>query len=88
MKVSTARSVISRRTAIGLNAYGKITEDSKILTTAFFIFLVDNWFTIVTNRSRKLAFSKKNEDAYNKAIEHLKFIAYVCQHMKIGKKGH
>ncbi|RLU24294.1 hypothetical protein DMN91_002382 [Ooceraea biroi] len=89
MKVSTARSVICRRTAIGLNVYAKTTANSKPLTTAFFIVLVQqHWFDLVTIRSSKLALSKKNEDAYNKAIEHLQFTTHVFQHMKIGTKGH
>ncbi|KMQ88906.1 squamous cell carcinoma antigen recognized by t-cells 3-like protein [Lasius niger] len=63
MKISTARSVICQRTAVGLNIYAKTVGDSKILTTAFFISLVNRWFDLVTNRSRKLALSKKNEEA-------------------------
>lgn len=88
MKVSTSRSIICQRTVVGLKTYAKTSENQKILTTAFFISLIDYWFTLITNRSLKLALSKKNEDAYNKAIEHLKFTAYVFQHMKIGAKGH
>ncbi|XP_036147613.1 uncharacterized protein LOC118647242 isoform X1 [Monomorium pharaonis] len=88
MKVSTPRSVICQKTVVGLNIYAKISENSKIATTAFFISLVDRWFAFVTNRSLKLALSKKNEDNYNKAIDHLKFTAYVFRYMKIGTKGH
>lgn len=87
MKVTTARSVICHRTAIGLNVYAKTTGNPKILTT-YFISLVDRWFTLVTNRSGKLALSKNKENVYNKAIEDIKLTAYIFQHMKIGTKGH
>lgn len=88
MKVSTPRSIICQRTVAGLKTYAKTSENQKILTTAFFISLIDYWFALITNRSLKLALSKKNKDAYNKAIEHLKFTVFVFQHMKIGAKGH
>lgn len=88
MKVSTARSVLSRRTETALKVYANYINENSFKTTAFFINLVDRWFHLMTNRSRILALSKSNVTKYNEAIAHLKKTQQVFRSMLIGKKGH
>lgn len=88
MKVSTARTVLNRRTETALKVYANYINENSFKTTAFFINLVDRWFHLMTNRSRILALSKSNITKYNEAIAHLKKTQQVFCSMLIGKKGH
>lgn len=88
MKVSTASSVLNRRTETALKVYANYTNDDSFKTTAFFINLVDRWFNIMTNRSRVLALSKANIKVYNETIAHLRKTQQVFRSMLIRKKGH
>lgn len=88
MKVSTASSVINRRTESALKIYANNTSNDSYKTTAFFISLVYRWFQIMTNRSCVLALGKRNLEMYNETISHLKKTIQVFRTMSIGQKGH
>ncbi|XP_039303296.1 uncharacterized protein LOC120357257 [Solenopsis invicta] len=88
MKVSTASSVLNKRTETALKTYANYTSDNSFKTTTFFINLVDRWFNIMTNRSRIFALSKSNIKMYNDVIAHLRKIQQIFRSMLIGKKGH
>lgn len=68
MKVSTASSVINKRTETALKVYANHTSNDSYKTTAFFISLIYRWFQIMTNRSRVLALSKCNLEMCNVTI--------------------
>ena len=59
-------------------------QNAEYLTTAWFISLFNRWFTLMTNRSAKLALSKKNPEAYADAIDHIKKTARVFQLISVG----
>lgn len=86
MKVSTASSIINRRTENALKVYANYTSNDSYKTTAFFISLVFPWFQIMTNRSHVLALGKHNLEMYNETIGHLKKSIQVFR--SIGQKGH
>lgn len=88
MKVSTASSVINKKTETALKVYANHTSNDSYKTTAFFISLIYRWFQIMTNRSRVLALSKYNLEMYNLTIAHLKKTIQVFRSMSIGQKGY
>lgn len=88
MKMSTASSIINRRTESALKVYANYTSNDSYKTTAFFISFVYRWFQIMTNRSHVLALSKYNLEMYNETIGHLKKSIQVFHSMSIGQKGH
>ena len=72
MNVNLARSLFSRSVADGLRFLVNQQGYSKdMLTTAKFIEVISRWFELVNSRFHKVALSKKNEEEYTKALEHL-----------------
>ncbi|KAE8739848.1 hypothetical protein FOCC_FOCC014649 [Frankliniella occidentalis] len=61
---------------------GVFEEDSK--TTAWFIELMNKWFTILTSRTPLHALSFKNMDKYNEAISMLGQVVEVFTHLSVG----
>jgi len=68
----------------GLQMLAVEKQNAEYLTTAWFISLFNRWFTLMTNRSAKLALSKKNPEAYADAIDHIKKTARVFQLISVG----
>ena len=82
MKVHSAYHVFNDKVAKGLNFLvftGELNEDCA--ATAWFVKVVNRWFTLVSNRSRVLALSLKNPDAYKQAIDDLKLMIEVVSGM-------
>lgn len=85
MKVHSAYHVFNDKVAEGLNFLvftGELNEDCA--ATAWFVKVVNRWFTLVSNRSRVLALSLKNPDAYKQAIDDLKLMIEVVSGMSFG----
>ena len=72
MKVSSALNVFSRSVSVGLRYLVEYENyDKGLLTTAWFIDFSDRWFDLAASRNAVTALSRKNVNAYNKAIKHL-----------------
>ncbi|KAK3933125.1 Transposable element P transposase [Frankliniella fusca] len=84
MGVGQARAVVCHRSAVGLERMAKALENPSYKTTAWFIELVNTFFTLVTARHRGLAISKQNPEAYEKAINLIKKTACVFSYMTTG----
>lgn len=74
--------------AAALRAYSITTNRPEVLTTAFFVEKLSEWFKLVTNRSRQTALSRKNNDAYQSAIEMLRSYRYFIYKCAVGEKRH
>jgi len=88
MNVSTSRAVVNHRTGVGLKKLSKVAQQPSYISTAWFVLLLNDFFSIVTSRTRVLALSKTDPIAYKKAIATLKKASYVFRHMRVGEKGH
>lgn len=53
-------------------------------TTAWFISVMNKWFSIVTSRSLVHALSKRNLEAYNEAITVMNLVIEIFTNMKVG----
>jgi len=67
MRVSSATEVINERTSSGLQLLALEKQSDVYLTTAWFVALLNRWFVLTTNRSRRLALCKSNPEEYGKA---------------------
>ena len=88
MKVGTARSVLNRRTATGLQLLALHTQDPSYITAAWFVNHVNKWFELMTSRCHKVALSKRNAEQYEEALDHLRKTIRLFRNMKIGASGH
>jgi hypothetical protein len=88
MKVSRATSVINHDVSCGLKFVANEIKDDSILTTAWFIGIVDKWFTLMTSRNPGMALSMKNNKVYNETITFLNEVIEIFRGLKIlGKTG-
>jgi len=85
MKVGNSTAVFCKRTEAGLKAKALVTGDTSNDAGAFFVGLVSKWFQVVTNRSPKMALSRRNPELYQANIDHIKKTARVFRTMKVGK---
>lgn len=88
MKVSGALTFFSHSVSAGLRylveceGYGK-----ELLTTAWFLDLINKWFDLMSSRHQKMALSKYNQVSYEQAIAHLETVTWVFQEISVGRKG-
>jgi len=87
MKVGTTRAVICHRTAVGVKKQADVQQKPDLLTTAWFVTLLDAFFKIVTSRHEGTALSKRNPSAYEKALDIIRKVSDVFQHMRVGVGG-
>ncbi|KAK3917905.1 Transposable element P transposase [Frankliniella fusca] len=85
MNVGTAKSVICHRTGVGLKLLSMEKENLSYETTAWFIILMNTFFTLATARHRGLAVSKANMGAYEEAIGLIKKVSHIFSNMKVGQ---
>ena len=86
MKVGTTRSVFNKRTEVALRMQASETGVRNSATT-FFVSLVSEWFSTVSNRTLQMALGKRDPDEYNRRLDVLRKIIKVFRRMKIGEKG-
>ena len=86
MRVSSATNVISHSVSSGLKFLADELKKPKLLTTAWFLDRVEQWFKLMTSRHPVFALSKCNEDAYNCAIKFLNDFIDLFERIKIGYK--
>ena len=87
MKVSSALNVFSRSVGVRLRYLVEYENyDKGLLTTAWFIEFSDRWFNLAASRNAVTALSRKNVNAYNKAIKHLEEAVAVFTDLKCGKQ--
>lgn len=85
MKMSTHRAVICHRTSVGLQLLSEEKGEDAYKTTAWFIEQLNNFFDLITCRTRTLALSRDNEVVYGKSIALIKKISYLFANIKFGK---
>lgn len=87
MKVKTSYHVLHPDVSAALTIVGEETGESGLLTTAWFINLVNKWFYLMTARSESGGgWSLKCLDAYFHAQEFLQEFIYIFTFMKVGGK--
>ncbi|KAL9703067.1 hypothetical protein quinque_006585 [Culex quinquefasciatus] len=74
MKVPFSAKYVNHTNAAALRLFAKMANRPDVLATAFFIESLAKWFSLSTNRSRVLAFSKANKEAYDKAVGFMQFM--------------
>lgn len=85
MNVGTAKAVLCHRTGVGLKVLAEEKEDPSYNTTAWFILLLNTFFTLATARHRGLAISKHNMGAYEKSTGLIRQISHIFEMMKVGE---
>lgn len=86
MKVINSTKYANHGVAAALRLFEVETGRKDVLTTAFLIDQMATWFTYMTSRSIQLAFSHKNEQAYQKAISSLISFRSIIFNCKVGPK--
>lgn len=86
MKVGTSKAVVCHRTAVGLEMLAQETKNLSYRTTAWFFFLLNTFFELVTGRDKTMAVSKNNMEVYGKAIALIQKVQYVFLNITIGSK--
>lgn len=88
MDVGSALRLFSHDVAAALTFLVEKKEYPKeLLTTAWLIRRVRNWFDLMSSRCRKTALSRAKPEIYEKAIESLKYFREMVREMKIGEQG-
>lgn len=83
MKSASARNVLNHKVACSLKLKVMTGEAPPAYTvTSWFISVMNRWFDIMTCRSLQLAFSKKNETAYQDALNDLKLTVKLFKNIK------
>lgn len=87
MKVSGALSFFSQSVYSGLRYIVECEGYSNdLLTTAWFIHMINKWFDLMSSRHPKMALSKFNESCYEQAISHLESVVWLFNNITIGVK--
>jgi len=88
MKVSQALHVFSHSVSSALRLMVATENwEENVLTTAWFLEIMNKWFELMTSRHPVMAFSKFNGDKYDSAVSCLRTVIDLFQHVSIGKKG-
>lgn len=89
MKVSGALTFFSHSVSSALKYLVECEGyDKDLLTTAWFIEMINRWFDIMSSRHPVMALSKINEFSYEKAISHLEEVVCIFNEISVGVKGH
>ena len=85
MKVSGALNFFSNSVKAGLHYLVECEGYSKdLLTTAWFIGMINKWFDLMSSRHPIMALSNVNESCYKQAILHLEQVIRVFHEIRIG----
>lgn len=83
MNVATAVQLFSPKTVVALEKAVSLKQlNSSALTTAWWVRLINEWFQVMTARTRKKAITLRN---CTKKIEFLKEFVNIVKHLQIGK---
>lgn len=85
MKVNKAKHVFSNDVSSSFQLLADENNKPEYITTAWFVKIVSNWFSLMTSRHCKLALGKKSENVYNESINFLNEIIDIFTKLKIGK---
>lgn len=91
MKVNKAVNVFNQSSSSALNYMSEKYDDEQYKTTATFIEIISEWFTVITSRHASVALRKKigcieSENKFNEQINFLESIIELFKAVKIGKK--
>lgn len=84
MKVKNSMKYINHTVASAMRFYAAESGRTDVLTTAYLIDSMAMWFTYITARSRGMALSLANKDAYEKAIKSLNRFKQIIYHSNVG----
>jgi hypothetical protein len=88
MKVSYALNVFSHSAASALRLMVETENwEQEVLTTAWFLEIMNKWFDLMSSRHPVIAISKFDVDKYNNAIEFLRSMIDIFENLSIGKNG-
>lgn len=71
MRVKNSIKYVNHGIAAALKVFAEETSRAEVLTTAFLIHSISDWFSIMTSRTLQFSFRKEDEVAYNITIETL-----------------
>ena len=84
MNVRPAKAVLSKETAQAINILvKKFGKPKEWLTTAYFCACVSDWYDLMNNRSRAMAFSYKKMEIHEDFTAYLKFFMRFYSSMKL-----
>ncbi|KAK3930608.1 Transposable element P transposase [Frankliniella fusca] len=87
MNMGSTRGVMCHSTVTGLKHMGAVHADKSYYTTAWFVENINIFFELVTCRSRGLAISKHNCDAFDRVIGLFDLVERTFSGMCVGDKG-
>jgi len=89
MKVSNAMAVFSSSVSAALRLMVETENwDVSFLTTAWFLETINHWFDLMSSRHPILALSKFNEAKYCEAVDFLRLIVDMFEHIRISYSMH
>jgi len=88
MKVGKSTNVINHDVYTALRFLSEELNKPEYLTTAWFINLVDRWFSLMTSRHPVLALSKLKLDIYEETIQFLNSFKDIMSDLEVGQKGY
>lgn len=77
---------MNHQVAAALKVFAIETKRPEVLTTALYVENLTRWFKLVTARELQLALSKKNQDAYESALNFLNSFKYFIHRCRVGEK--
>lgn len=86
MKVRTSTNVVSHHVSAALKFLSVELNQPEYNTTAWFLDLIEKWFTIMSSRHPILALSHKKTQEYEIAISHLQNTVKVFKGMMVGSR--
>lgn len=86
MKVKNSQKYVNHTVAAALRVYAANSGRTDVLTTAYLIDALALWYTYITARSRDMALSLVNEEAYEKAIEFLTNFQRLVYSIRVGSQ--
>lgn len=85
MKVSNATHVISHDVSSALRFLSPLCKKPEYLTTAWFVNLIDRWFTFMSSRHPSVALSKLVKKNYDETIKFLKDFIDIFKGLYVGE---
>jgi hypothetical protein len=88
MKVSNALNVFSHSVSAALRLMVETENwDKSVLTTCWFIEVIDRWFNLMSSRYSVMALSLFDTEKHDKAVDFLTFMVDLFKHIAIGNGG-
>jgi len=86
MKVGKSTNIINHDVCTALRFLSDELNKPEYITTAWFIDIVDKWFTLMTSRHPVLALSKLKPEMYESSIKFLKGFIDIMMDIEVGYK--